>query len=96
MSKYLIIVLFGVLSPNLQASSDRILQPEWIDFWQIQGNLGKFSCTIPKSCKQIYSCDEAQWYFDHCRWAERLDSNDNQIPCDAICRIDDHHSSRPI
>lgn len=96
MFKYLIILLLGVLPLSLTASSDNILKPEWIDFWQIQGNLGKFSCSIPKSCHEIYSCGEAQWYFDHCRWAERLDSNGNQLPCDAICGNGDSQSPRPI
>jgi hypothetical protein len=45
-----------------------------------------WSCTPRKTCSKIRSCDEAYWYYFNCSWGDRLDGDDDGVPCESICR----------
>ncbi|WP_353016186.1 excalibur calcium-binding domain-containing protein [Mesorhizobium sp. M1060] len=36
-------------------------------------------------CKQIGSCDEANWYLQNCSWGGKLDRDKDGIPCESLC-----------
>lgn len=44
-----------------------------------------YSCSPRRTCSQIGSCQEAQWYLNNCSWGGRLDRDKDGIPCESIC-----------
>lgn len=44
-----------------------------------------YSCAPRKTCSQIRSCDEAQWYLANCSWGSRLDGDADGSPCETLC-----------
>lgn len=51
----------------------------------IETAVGKFSCDVGKTCKQMASCEEARFYLTECG-VNRLDRDKDGIPCESICR----------
>ena len=43
-----------------------------------------YSCENKRYCSEMTSCDEAKYYLNTC-WYTRLDSDDDWIPCEALC-----------
>lgn len=44
-----------------------------------------FSCEPRRTCSQISSCDEAQWYLQNCSWGGKLDRDRDGIACETLC-----------
>ncbi|MER9925753.1 excalibur calcium-binding domain-containing protein [Mesorhizobium sp. M0048] len=44
-----------------------------------------FSCQPRRTCSQISSCDEAQWYLNNCPWGGKLDRDGDGIACETLC-----------
>lgn len=45
---------------------------------------GQWSCAVKKTCGQMQSCEEAQFYLRQCR--APIDGDGDGVPCEAICR----------
>jgi len=43
------------------------------------------SCEPRRTCKQISSCDEAQWYLHNCSWGGKLDRDGDGVACERLC-----------
>ncbi|RWC54782.1 MAG: thermonuclease family protein [Mesorhizobium sp.] len=43
------------------------------------------SCEPRRTCKQISSCDEAQWYLQNCSWGGKLDRDGDGVACETLC-----------
>src|SRR5690606_37475521 len=46
---------------------------------------GKFSCSVPKTCKQMSSCEEARFYLVQCK-VSSLDRDGDGTPCESLCK----------
>lgn len=44
-----------------------------------------YSCEPRRTCSQISSCDEANWYLANCSWGGKLDRDKDGIPCESLC-----------
>ncbi|WP_188394034.1 excalibur calcium-binding domain-containing protein [Mesorhizobium sp. SARCC-RB16n] len=44
-----------------------------------------YSCEPRRTCKQIGSCDEAQWYLQNCPWGGKLDRDGDGVACETLC-----------
>ena len=44
-----------------------------------------YECSLRRTCKQIFTCDEARWYLENCSWGGRLDRDNDGIPCEGMC-----------
>ena len=44
-----------------------------------------YSCQPRRTCSQISSCDEANWYLANCPWGGRLDRDKDGVPCESLC-----------
>ncbi|AZO39426.1 MAG: thermonuclease family protein [Mesorhizobium sp.] len=44
-----------------------------------------YSCEPRRTCKQIGSCDEAQWYLQNCSWGGKLDRDGDGVACETLC-----------
>lgn len=44
-----------------------------------------YSCQPRRTCPQIRSCDEANWYLANCPWGGKLDRDKDGIPCESLC-----------
>ncbi|MEI9406929.1 excalibur calcium-binding domain-containing protein [Mesorhizobium argentiipisi] len=44
-----------------------------------------YSCEPRRTCKQISSCDEAQWYLQNCSWGGKLDRDSDGVACETLC-----------
>ncbi|MER8755164.1 thermonuclease family protein [Mesorhizobium sp. M0976] len=44
-----------------------------------------YSCEPRRTCSQISSCDEANWYLQSCSWGGKLDRDKDGIPCESLC-----------
>lgn len=44
-----------------------------------------YDCSPRRTCPQINSCEEANWYLQNCPWGGRLDRDKDGIPCESIC-----------
>lgn len=44
-----------------------------------------YSCVPRRTCKQISSCDEAQWYLQNCSWGGKLDRDGDGVACETLC-----------
>ncbi|TPI27687.1 thermonuclease family protein (plasmid) [Mesorhizobium sp. B2-1-8] len=44
-----------------------------------------YSCEPRRTCKQIGSCDEAQWYLHNCSWGGKLDRDSDGVACETLC-----------
>ncbi|MER9169346.1 excalibur calcium-binding domain-containing protein [Mesorhizobium australicum] len=44
-----------------------------------------YSCQPRRTCPQISSCDEANWYLANCPWGGKLDRDKDGIPCESLC-----------
>ncbi|MCH4559127.1 thermonuclease family protein [Mesorhizobium jarvisii] len=44
-----------------------------------------YSCEPRRTCSQIGSCDEANWYLQNCSWGGKLDRDKDGIPCEGLC-----------
>ncbi|MER8687112.1 thermonuclease family protein [Mesorhizobium sp. M1136] len=44
-----------------------------------------YSCEPRRTCKQIGSCDEANWYLQNCSWGGKLDRDKDGIACETLC-----------
>ncbi|MFZ1829220.1 MAG: thermonuclease family protein [Candidatus Competibacteraceae bacterium] len=42
-------------------------------------------CGTKRTCKEMVSCEEAQFYLKECGWS-RLDKDQDGTPCEALCR----------
>ncbi|WP_407046144.1 excalibur calcium-binding domain-containing protein [Mesorhizobium abyssinicae] len=40
-----------------------------------------YSCEPRRTCKQIGSCDQAQWYLQNCSWGGKLDRDSDGVAC---------------
>lgn len=50
-----------------------------------QESSSRFSCDGKKYCREMSSCEEAQFYLHHCGLS-RLDGDGDGVPCERICR----------
>ncbi|MER8638684.1 excalibur calcium-binding domain-containing protein [Mesorhizobium sp. M1365] len=44
-----------------------------------------YSCQPRRTCRQISSCDEANWYLANCPGGGKLDRDKDGIPCESLC-----------
>ncbi|MER9623289.1 thermonuclease family protein [Mesorhizobium sp. M0222] len=44
-----------------------------------------YSCQPRRTCSQIGSCDEAQWYLQNCSWGGKLDRDGDGQACETLC-----------
>lgn len=44
-----------------------------------------YSCQPRRTCPQISSCGEANWYLSNCSWGGKLDRDSDGIPCESLC-----------
>jgi endonuclease YncB( thermonuclease family) len=44
-----------------------------------------WSCETRRTCGQIRSCEEAQWYLATCSWGPNLDRDRDGRPCESLC-----------
>lgn len=44
-----------------------------------------YSCEPRRTCSQISSCEEANWYLANCSWGGKLDRDKDGIPCESLC-----------
>ncbi|MEI9402083.1 excalibur calcium-binding domain-containing protein [Mesorhizobium argentiipisi] len=44
-----------------------------------------YSCEPRRTCKQVGSCDEAQWYLQNCSWGGKLDRDGDGVACETLC-----------
>lgn len=44
-----------------------------------------YSCQPRRTCPQIRSCAEANWYLANCPWGGKLDRDSGGIPCESLC-----------
>ena len=44
-----------------------------------------YSCQPRRTCSQIESCEEANWYLQNCSWGGKLDRDKDGIPCESLC-----------
>ncbi|WP_366511251.1 excalibur calcium-binding domain-containing protein [Mesorhizobium sp.] len=44
-----------------------------------------WSCQPRRTCPQIGSCEEANWYLNNCSWGGKLDRDGDGIPCERLC-----------
>ncbi|WP_376702518.1 thermonuclease family protein [Mesorhizobium sp. ISC25] len=44
-----------------------------------------YSCQPRRTCSQISSCEEAQWYRSNCAWGGKLDRDGDGIACETLC-----------
>ncbi|MGX9117893.1 thermonuclease family protein [Mesorhizobium sp. BHbsci] len=44
-----------------------------------------YSCQPRRTCSQISSCDEAQWYRNNCSWGGKLDRDGDGTACETLC-----------
>ncbi|TRC98417.1 thermonuclease family protein [Mesorhizobium sp. WSM4303] len=44
-----------------------------------------YSCEPRRTCKQIGSCEEAQWYLRNCSWGGKLDRDGDGKACETLC-----------
>lgn len=44
-----------------------------------------YSCKPRRTCSQISSCEEANWYLQNCAWGGKLDRDKDGIPCESLC-----------
>lgn len=45
---------------------------------------GAYSCSVPKTCSAMSSCEEAKYYLHTCG-VHSLDSDGDQTPCESLC-----------
>ncbi|WP_457155741.1 excalibur calcium-binding domain-containing protein, partial [Mesorhizobium sp. P5_C1] len=50
-----------------------------------QAQASGFSCQPKRTCSQIGSCEEAEWYLSNCPWGGKLDRDKDGIPCESLC-----------
>ncbi|MBZ9907765.1 thermonuclease family protein [Mesorhizobium sp. BR115XR7A] len=46
---------------------------------------GGYTCEPRRTCSQISSCEEANWYLQNCSWGGKLDRDKDGIPCESLC-----------
>ncbi|MET2832229.1 thermonuclease family protein [Mesorhizobium shangrilense] len=46
---------------------------------------GGYSCELRRTCSQVGSCDEAQWYLHNCSWGRKLDRDSDGVACETLC-----------
>ncbi|MET3524101.1 thermonuclease family protein [Mesorhizobium abyssinicae] len=51
---------------------------------QAESPLG-YSCQPRRTCPQISSCAEANWYLANCSWGSKLDRDNDGLPCESQC-----------
>ncbi|TGQ29444.1 excalibur calcium-binding domain-containing protein [Mesorhizobium sp. M00.F.Ca.ET.216.01.1.1] len=44
-----------------------------------------WSCQPRRTCPQIGSCEEANWYLNNYSWGGKLDRDGDGIPCERLC-----------
>ncbi|MBZ9859718.1 thermonuclease family protein [Mesorhizobium sp. CA12] len=44
-----------------------------------------YSCEPRRTCRQISSCDEANWYLQNCSWGGKLDRDGDGVACERLC-----------
>lgn len=44
-----------------------------------------YTCQPRRTCSQIGSCDEANWYLSNCPWGGKLDRDGDGLPCESLC-----------
>lgn len=44
-----------------------------------------YTCEPRRTCSQISSCEEANWYLQNCSWGGKLDRDKDGIPCESLC-----------
>ena len=44
-----------------------------------------WSCQPRRTCPQIGSCGEANWYLSNCSWGGKLDRDSDGVPCESMC-----------
>ncbi|WP_376704453.1 excalibur calcium-binding domain-containing protein [Mesorhizobium sp. ISC25] len=44
-----------------------------------------YACQPRRTCSQISSCDEANWYLVNCSWGGKLDRDRDGIACETLC-----------
>jgi endonuclease YncB( thermonuclease family) len=47
--------------------------------------LGSYSCQPRRTCSQIGSCEEANWYLSNRSWGGKLDRDSDGIACETLC-----------
>ncbi|CDX45679.1 conserved exported hypothetical protein [Mesorhizobium plurifarium] len=60
-------------------------QPLGIVSRKLVAQSGGLSCEPRRTCKQISSCDEAQWYLQNCSWGGKLDRDSDGVACETLC-----------
>jgi len=50
----------------------------------VQVAAGRFSCGAKRDCKQMSSCEEAQFFLHQCG-VSRLDRDGNGVACETLC-----------
>ncbi|TIP09257.1 MAG: thermonuclease family protein [Mesorhizobium sp.] len=44
-----------------------------------------WTCQPRRTCSQISSCDQAQWYLANCSWGRKLDRDGDGTACETLC-----------
>lgn len=44
-----------------------------------------WSCQPRRTCSQIGSCEEANWYLSNCSWGGKLDRDGDGVACETLC-----------
>ncbi|WP_246676074.1 thermonuclease family protein [Mesorhizobium sp. B2-5-4] len=60
-------------------------QPLGIVSSKLVAQSGGYSCEPRRYCKQISSCEEAQWYLHNCSWGQKLDRDGDGVACETLC-----------
>ena len=79
---FLVALDVGAANALEDKSADISGNPTWES---VRGILvaDSYSCTPRRTCKQIITCEEANWYLKNCSWGGRLDRDKDGKPCES-------------
>jgi Excalibur calcium-binding domain len=74
--------IFELGAVAVAPGQERAVQPKPVNATTLAQS---WTCQPRRTCSQIQSCEEAQWYLSNCSWGGRLDRDNDGIPCESIC-----------
>ena len=78
--------LAGAPSVVVQAAPAQSVPAPSVPGYSVVQKQEAASCPGRLLCRQIGSCQEAQFYLANCSWGHKLDSDTDGVPCESICR----------